>query len=169
MSEGRITRPEEMRPAMRPDPRSESLRRAEARAKELRARPLMGLPTDVMNLDKDLAPEGWTYQFKRDSVYGQPDKQSQIGNRASGWEPVPPDRHPDTYIPPDGVLMEKPTVVVDEAHKQREKDTKAELRSQRGKLTESPIDEMPNMRADRRAVRFKEDWMAVRPGSVEEE
>ncbi len=166
--QGRVTRPDELRPPMRPDPRSESLKRAETRAHELRTQPKTGLPSDVMKLDRELAPEGWTYELKRLSVYGQPDKQSQIGNAASGWDPVPVDRHPEVYIPPDCALMEKPASLVAESHEERKRATKAELRSQRKMLQEAPIDGARDIPGDRRASRNNEEYMAVRPNRVEE-
>lgn len=165
-TDGRVTRPDDMRPPMRPDPRSESLKRAEERTKQLRSQPRTGLPSDVMKLDRGLAPDGWEYQLKRLSVYNQPDKQSQIGNSAAGWDNVPSDRHPDVYIPPDCALMEKPKSMVDDARREMTQATKDELRSQRRMLQEAPIDTM-NTPADRRAVKFTEDYM--RPMRVAEE
>lgn len=109
------------RPKMREDsPRD----RAKKRAEELRAH-LGGLDegTDDFYLDPEMIPDGWTYQWKRHTIYGQEDPAYQVQLARAGWAPVPASRHPE-MMPvgaTDGVilrkgmlLMECPTEIVDE-------------------------------------------------------
>lgn len=110
----------------RSDPRDDSLARARARAAELLGE---GVELDD-GTDAFLAPpapEGWTYEWKRQLVLGKDDPTYQNRLMKVGWEPVMATRHPD-MMPPghtgaiirDGlILCECPTVVV-EAHKSRD-------------------------------------------------
>lgn len=76
----------------------------------------------------DKAPEGWTYEFKRESVFGKPDTRHQIGLRENGWRPVPASRHPEMMpegYDPDGpiridgqMLMERPEYLTQEAREE---------------------------------------------------
>ena len=80
------------RPAMREeDPRA----RAKKRAEELRAH-LGDIDegTDDFYVDAESIPEGWTYEWKRHTVYGQEDPAYQVQLAREGWSPVPASRHP---------------------------------------------------------------------------
>jgi hypothetical protein len=77
-------------------------------------------------------PDGWTYEWKRSTVYNQEDPSYQVELRRTGWEPVDVNRHPDTM--PIGykgviarrgmILMERPKEVTDVF---RAKDKKAAI------------------------------------------
>ena len=70
------------------------------------------------------APEGWTYEWKAKSILGQVNHAHMTELYRMGWEEVPTQRHPEE-MPFDGnypiierkgmVLMQRPTVIVEEA------------------------------------------------------
>ncbi len=57
---------------------------------------------DIFALAASVQPPGWVYEWKRYSVMNSPDYtyQAQI-QRVGGWTPVPNDRHPGVWLPPD--------------------------------------------------------------------
>lgn len=101
----------------------QSRARAEARIREIRGNP------DLQGLERDKyyappPPDGFDYQWKLRSVMGQDDNDRIRQVEASGWEPVPLQRHPE--LMPKGyagntievgglVLMERPKFFTDEA------------------------------------------------------
>jgi hypothetical protein len=46
-----------------------------------------------------LAPEGWTYEWKRKNVYGWEDTQHQTTLAMNAWEAVPASRHDGEFMP----------------------------------------------------------------------
>jgi len=111
------------KPISRPAPRDDDPReRAKKRAEELRSH-LGNLDegTDDFYVDPESIPEGWTYEWKRHTVYGQEDPAYQVQLAREGWTPVPASRHPSMM--PVGsseaaifrkgcVLMECPSEIV---------------------------------------------------------
>jgi hypothetical protein len=72
------------------------------------------------------APDGWTYEWARCSLMGEPDPENIEKRIANGWEFVSPDTHPeiaavakmtaDQALDVGGlILMQKPTVEVEKA------------------------------------------------------
>lgn len=110
-----------LRPSLRDDdPRA----RAKKRAEELRAH-LGELDdgTDDFYVDPDSIPDGWTYEWKRHSIYGQEDPAYQVQLARDGWSAVPASRHPEmmpyntteqTILRKGLMLMECPTEIVQE-------------------------------------------------------
>lgn len=80
--------------------------------------------------DRDVIPEGQTYEWKRKSMFGQEDVENMINLDQNGWSPVPAHRHPELMgrravvggeIVRGGLLlMERPQEITEEA---RELDT----------------------------------------------
>lgn len=111
--------PPQMRASVREeDPRA----RAKKRAEELRTH-LGDLDegTDDFYVNMESIPDGWTYEWKRHTVYGQEDPAYQVQLAREGWTPVPASRHPEMM--PVGfkeeiilrkgcVLMECPTEII---------------------------------------------------------
>lgn len=86
---------------------------------------------DQFYIPGHIIPEGWSYEWKRATVFGQVDRAHQIHLGENGWTPVPASRHDGMFMPPgdkgaierDGlVLMERPVVLTEEA---REEDRQA--------------------------------------------
>ena len=78
--------------------------------------------SDPMAFDKRIIPEGMSYEWKRETIYGQADSAHQIDLRENHWRPVPAARHPElapageTCIRRGGsILMERPAYLTDEA------------------------------------------------------
>lgn len=110
-----------MRPAMREE---DSRAAASARAAQLREH--LGdivEGQDDFYVPMDEIPDGWTYEWKRHSTYGQEDPAYQIQLLRAGWEPVPAHRHPwmmphktdsQTILRKGMILMQCPTEIVEE-------------------------------------------------------
>ena len=111
------------RPSMRPAMREEDPRAAAARrAAEIRANYSEDDGVDEFKLPP--APAGWTYEWKAKSILGQINHAHMTELYRMGWEEVPTARHPEE-MPLQGshpvierkgmVLMQRPTVIVEEA------------------------------------------------------
>jgi len=114
------------------------LREASIRAEELRAK-MRGDSFDTSMYDefyidpRDI-PEGWDYNWKRESIGGMTDEDHMIEMRSVGWEPVDARRHPEkmptNYTGPvkkkGMILMERPKEISDMA-KDRELATAREV------------------------------------------
>jgi hypothetical protein len=125
-------------------PVTRGLREAALRADELRARmnddsmdPSM---YDEFYIDPRKIPEGWDYNWKRESIAGMTDEQNMLEMRSGGWEPVDTRRHPDMMpIGHNGairkkgmILMERPKEITNIAQG-RELATARELVNQKEK------------------------------------
>ena len=110
-----------MRPEMHEDPRE----RAARRSAELRGH-LKNLDQgpDDFYVDPASIPDGWSYEWKRKTVYGAEDHTYAIQLLQAGWEPVPTSRHPEmmpvnstsAIIERKGmILMERPADITAEA------------------------------------------------------
>ena len=114
-----------LRAPARPELREESpLERAKRRAAEIKGHLTTANDTaDEFAIPANLIPEGWTYEWKRKSVFGQEDSSYMMSQEARGWEPVPASRHRN--LMPEGhyntierkgmILMERPREITDEA------------------------------------------------------
>lgn len=120
---------------------------SEARAT---ARPIRSLPRDVTArmaapstdgprlqrrrhlvniMEAPKPPPGFTYEWKAEAIYGEPQNEHVIDIRENHWKQVPASRHPeyamagDTLIRrKDTVLYERPTYLVDEARMEQIED-----------------------------------------------
>lgn len=125
-------------------PVTRGLREAALRAQELRdkMRDDSMDPTmyDEFYIDPRKIPEGWDYNWKRESIAGMTDQDHMIEMRGLGWEPVDARRHPEMM--PTGysgairkkgmILMERP-LEISEIAKARETAVARELVSQKEK------------------------------------
>lgn len=135
----------EMRPPMRDeDPRS----RAARRAAEIRSH-LNGMDqgTDEFYIDPSIIPDGWTYEWKRHTVWNQEDPTYQVSLAHKGWEPVPASRHPE--LMPKGttanvimrkgqILMERPEELTIEARQLERRAALLQVRQKEQQLTQAP-------------------------------
>ena len=123
------------RAPMRPPMRADDSRSAAAK----RAAEIMGHIENVSmegvdNFAAPKPPDGWTYEWKRHTIYNQEDPAYQVKLAQTGWEPVPLSRHPETMpsnaksatIERDGqILMMRPKEVTEhfqKLDKQRARD-----------------------------------------------
>lgn len=140
------------RPALRANPKSEDPReRARRRAEQIREHiGELDEGTDEFFVPSSIIPDGWTYEWKRHTIYNQEDPAYTVQLAREGWEPVPVDRDPThrammpanwtkTTIERKGmILMERPS------------DITAEMRS-------------IELRRARNQVRVKEQQLAATP------
>lgn len=134
-----------LRPPMREeDPRA----RAKQRAAELRGH--LGDVVDGVDefyISPDVVPDGWEYQWKRHTIYGQEDPAYQVSLARSGWSPVPTSRHPDmmphdtsaAHITRKGqILMECPLEIVEERRHAEQIKAKQQVRAKEAQLSGTP-------------------------------
>ena len=147
-AESVIDRPE-LRPDLRPVLREEDPRtRAARRAAEVRNHiGNMDEGPDDFYIDAHLIPPGWTYEWKRKTVFGQEDPAYQVQLARTGWEPVPAHRH-RSYMP-DGsksatierkgmILMERPLELTEEARAIELRKARNQVRQKEAQLNSAP-------------------------------
>lgn len=112
-------------------PVSVGLREAELRAEEIRAsmrdEEFEFREYNEFYIDPREIPEGWDYEWKRETIAGQPDEENMIEMARVGWRPVDAERHKNMMasgykgpIRRKGlILMERPLVI---SNKFREKE-----------------------------------------------
>ncbi len=106
---------------------------------EVWSRGMGGGSDNVLDFPEHLVPEGYTYQWIRESVYNQEDRANLVSRGRNGWRAVPQDRHPDRVLRHEGlILMEAPTMFVEAARKD-ERD-----RARREKTTSLPGMQLPS-------------------------
>lgn len=143
--EAEISNAEDLRPKMRDDdPRS----RAAQRAKELRDHHGdMNEGTDDFYVDIDGIPDGWTYEWKRYSIYGDVDPAYQIQLARAGWTPVPATRHPDmmpygtnheNILRKGMMLMECPTEIIEERRMHERRLAREQVRHKESQIAGTP-------------------------------
>ena len=106
-------------------------------------------------------PEGWSYEWKRATVAGQPDPSYDVFVRAQGWEPVDVSRHPDLMpnghtgaILMDGlILMERPIELTREAMAEDKARAKAAVR-----IKEEQLGATPNNTFERNAAHVSKSF-----------
>lgn len=135
-------------PAEQPDS-NDPRARAAARAAQLREHLGEGLGegTDEFYIDPDIIPDGWSYEWKRETVLGQPDPSYQVALAQRGWEPVPASRHPH-LVPPGWtgvhilrkgcILMERPKEITDEVRAQDNRRAREQVRQKEAQLGAAP-------------------------------
>ena len=103
--------------------------------------------TDDFYVDKSSIPDGWTYEWKRHTVYGSEDPAYQVQLARAGWAPVPALRHPEmmpmgsshTMILRKGcILMERPTEIVDEVRDVELRRARAQVRAKEAQIAGAP-------------------------------
>lgn len=146
----RIDADEETSEPMRPSIREEDPRAAAARrAAELRDH-LNGEVVDAADdfyIPADMIPDGWTYEWKRHSVYGKEDTTYYLQLRREGWEPVPASRHPE-MMPKDAgngpilrkgmILMECPAEIIDERRRAEQIRARNQVRHKEAQIAGTP-------------------------------
>lgn len=146
-----IRRPKPHRAKPRPDAPREETRTAPREERLQRRRRKVD---DRFAIDLSIVPRGYVYQWKRASVYGQPDVQHQVDLRENGWRPVPSVRHPNMM--PDGatgaiekdgmVLMERPEYLDQEARDEDYNLARAQLDRKNSQLGVTPPGTIPGSR-----------------------
>ena len=151
---GLVTETETIETIARPDPRApqrpdDPRARAAQRATEIRGHLGGDLDEGQDDFKAPRAPEGWTYEWKRRTVYGQEDPAYQVELKRMGWEEVPTSRHPDMmpfggdhrHIERKGLmLMERPTELVEESRDAEKRRARLQMRAKETQLSGSEAD-----------------------------
>jgi hypothetical protein len=101
---------------------------------------------DAFYINPKIVPNGMSYEWKRESVYGLKDNDHQIGLRENHWRPVPASRHPGMVLDPkDGairksgmVLMERPSYLTEEARHEDLQNAIAQVQSAPANIRRTP-------------------------------
>jgi hypothetical protein len=143
-------------PELRADTRQET-RPDSVRAAELRAQEIIDslgdsiYQSDEFFIDHADIPQGWAYQWRRQTVAGKEDPHYMVGLRRSGWTEVPVSRHPEMMpigwtgaIEKKGlVLMEMPKILVDRANAAAKREAEDQVRNSEAMLHETPANTGP--------------------------
>ena len=140
--------------AARPDPRPESPHELSSRERAARrTAEIMGHldenldeGQDELSLDNVAVPDGWTYEWKRQTVYGKSDPAYDTRLARTGWEAVPAERHPSMMpkghrgeITRDGlILMERPKAITDKVKAIMYERARGAVRLKEQQLNEAP-------------------------------
>ena len=142
------------RPAQRPTQRPNTTRAAaEQRAAEI----LGGLDevedgTDKYYIPPGAEPDGWSYEWKRRTIYNQEDPAYAVNLARTGWTVVPASRHPtmmpvgwkgDTIERDGMVLMERPAIVTDRFKEGDRRRAQLQVRHKEEQLGATPAGTLP--------------------------
>lgn len=94
---------------------------------------------DKFFVDPRVVPQGQSYEWKRESCYGQGDPDHLANLSDNHWNPVPAERHPGLVVKKDGmVLMQRPAYLTDEAKREDYELAIGQVNSAAKSLTEAP-------------------------------
>jgi len=136
---------EDMRTSQREeDPRSRAERRAAEIRKHLKGDTSDG--ADRFYVDPHIVPDGWSYEWKRKTIWGKEDPAHEVELARQGWEVVPASRHPQMMpkgnwqtIERDGmILMERPKVLTDDIHKENLRKARLQVKAKEAQLNQAP-------------------------------
>lgn len=140
------------RPPMRVNPKAEDPReRARRRAEQIREHlGELDEGTDEFFIPSQIIPDGWTYEWKRHTIYNQEDPAYTVQLAREGWEVVPVDRCPShrammpatwtkNSIERKGmVLMERPIDITEEMRSIELRRARQQVRVKEQQLSATP-------------------------------
>ena len=140
------------RPSLRPAMREEDPRaRAAARAAQLRDHVGdLDEGTDEFYVPPSIVPDGWTYEWKRRTIWTQEDPAYTVQLARDGWEEVPLNRNAaHQAMMPKGwsgntierkgmILMERPTEISDEIRNIELRRARQQVRIKEAQLSGTP-------------------------------
>ena len=148
------------------------LKSAKERAKEIRQHGGdLEDGTDDFWVDANVIPDGWTYEWKRFTVYGQEDPSYQVALRRAGWEPVPASRHPemmpigyagdDIILRKGMILMERPQEITDEIRAKDKKAARDQIRVKEAQLNDAPAGQFERSNKDAPLAKVKKAYEPI--------
>jgi len=100
---------------------------------------------DHLYIDPRMVPNGMTYEWKRESVYGEPDPDNMLDAQENHWKPVDGARHPNLAGGKKGpikkkglILCERPKYLTDEAKQEQYDEARAQLMGTRQLINSTP-------------------------------
>jgi len=138
---------QEMRKPMRDeDPRDAAAKRTAEILGHLNGD--LGDAANEFYFDISIIPDGWTYEWKRHTVFNKEDPGYTVQLRRTGWEPVTAGRHPDMMpigTPPDApierkgqMLMQRPQEITDRVMKIDSQRARDQVRVKEAQLNAAP-------------------------------
>lgn len=123
---------------------------------------------DKLYIDPRTIPRGMSYEWKRESCYGESDRYHIVEMMDNHWKPVPADRHPNLAKDGDSsghiklkglILMERPAYLTKEAQDEDYDIAMAEIDSNIKQAMRTPDGTMTrNHDSVKRSSRIKTDW-----------
>lgn len=98
---------------------------------------------DKFHIPEHLIPEGWSYEWKRETIFGQEDTAHMMHMAENGWTPVQASAHPGLFMPEgytgairrDGmILCERPIELTEEARAEERAAASQLMRAQKEQL-----------------------------------
>lgn len=143
----------------------------------LRQRYTFRRPGDQFYVDLSKKPPNMSYEWRRKTVFGQEDRESQVIDAENGWRPVPPSRHPETFgenaegeygVKSGLILCERPAAMTEDARAQDAADAEAQKMDESRRLGLSPEGTFERVR-DRRITRVRRSYATEVESSPEME
>lgn len=115
-------------------------------------------------------PDGWSYEWKVQTVLGFEDPAHAVALERAGWAPVPADRHPgmmpkghkEKVITRKGmILMERPTELVEMKRREELRRARMQVRVKEEQLTSAPPGQFERGTKDHQLVKVKRDYSPV--------
>lgn len=168
----------------RPSPRSETVHEKSLDPREAAKIRAMEIRGHIGDLDEgpdkffippEMVPDGWSYEWKKNTVYGQEDPAYEVSLARTGWTPVPASRHPSLMpanykgetIDREGVrLYERPQEITDEVRRIDLRRAKAQVRTKEEQLSAAPQGQFERQNKDASLVKIRKN---VEPMAVPED
>jgi len=158
------------RPPLRVNPKAEDPReRAKRRAEKIREHlGELDEGTDEFFVPSQIIPDGWTYEWKRHTIYNQEDPAYTVQLAREGWEAVPVDRCPShrAMMPANWtkgtierkgmVLMERPIDITEEMRSIELRRARQQVRVKEQQLSSTPDGTLP-----REGAKIKKGYEAM--------
>lgn len=151
--------------------KASSIKSAKKRAEEIRKQiGDLDQGTDDFFVDPDNIPDGWTYEWKRHSIYNMEDPSYQVELRRMGWTPVPATRHPemmpagykdDVILRKGMMLMERPEEITDEIRAIERKQARDQVRVKEQQLNEAPPGQFERLNKDKPLAKVKKSFESM--------
>ena len=138
---------------LRQETRPDSVREAELRAQEILddLDGWDGGQGSELNIPATLAPEGWEYQWRAQTVLGKDNRHHMLNLLRTGWRAVPASRHP--WLMPAGyegpievggqILMEIPKVLAERRRDADKREALDQVMNSEKRLHETPANTAP--------------------------
>jgi hypothetical protein len=157
------------RPPLRAEMRDDDPRaRAARRAAEIKGHiGSLDEGTDEFWIDPSSIPDGWSYEWKRHTIYNQEDPSYQVHLARMGWEAVPANRHPEMMPAGDTsnvilrkgmVLMERPLEITSEAKAIELRRARAQVRAKEDQLAAAPQGQFERSNKDSPLVKVRKSY-----------
>ena len=125
---------------------------------------------DEFYIDPRIIPEGWSYEWKMNTVMGEPNPAYQVQLQRMGWDCVPAERHPEMMPTGDKhstigrkgmVLMERPADLTEEAKNIEVRKARRQMQSKQEQLGQAKPGEFERNNKDTALVKIKTGYGPV--------